>query len=71
MNIEEVLKNNESMILGLPEVTGVGLGEKNGKMVIIVFVRESAVESAKKAGQIPKSLGGFETDIRPEVRVGL
>jgi len=71
MNIEAALKKHEAMLIRLPNVTGVGIGEKNGKEVIIVFVKEKVPESLlKKSAVIPKHLEGFETDVRLEIKVG-
>jgi len=55
----------------LPNVTGVGLGEKRGKEVIIVFVKQKVPESQlERSAVIPKELEGFETDVQLEIRVG-
>ncbi len=65
-SIETVLKRHTAELLRLRNVTGVGIGEKNGKEVILVFVqtRASGLHS-----QIPKSVEGFEIDVRPQIRV--
>ncbi|MEI6651277.1 MAG: hypothetical protein WCL42_01735 [Chlorobiaceae bacterium] len=71
MNIDDVLKKNETMLRDLPNVTGVGIGEKNGKEVIIVFVTHKVPESELDSSDIvPKYLEGQKTDIRPEIKVG-
>ena len=48
----------------LPNVAGVGIGEKAGERVIKVFVQSKVPESALKPGEIvPKTLDGYETDV--------
>lgn len=71
MTIEEVTKKHEKHLLGLPNVTGIGIGEKDGHPVVLVFVRKKLPESALAAGDIvPKTLEGYETDVQPEIRIG-
>ncbi len=71
MNIEAALKKHEAALMRLPNVTGVGLSEKNGKEVIIVFVKKKVSESALKPSEIiPKTLETYETDVKEEIRVG-
>ena len=71
MEIEEILKKHENELMNLPNVISVGLGEKNGKEVIIVFVKEKIPElRLDKSAVIPKMIEGFETDVRKEIRVG-
>lgn len=48
----------------LPNVTGVGLGEKAGRSAIIVLVTRKVPESSLRPEDIvPKALGGYETDV--------
>jgi len=48
----------------LPNVTGVGIGEKAGKPVIKVFVTHKVPESALQPQEVvPKALEGWETDV--------
>jgi hypothetical protein len=71
MNIEIALKKHEAALMGLPNVTGVGLGEADGKEVIVVFVKQKVPESQLgESAVVPKRLDGFETDVRSEIRVG-
>lgn len=71
MNIEGALKKHEAMLMRLPHVTGVGIGEKNGKEVIIVFVKKKVPESQlEKSAVIPKHLEGFKIDVRLEIKIG-
>lgn len=70
MDIESVLKKYEGMLMGKPNVTSVGIGEKSGKEVIIVFVRKKVPESALQPNEIiPKELEGYLTDVQTEIKV--
>jgi hypothetical protein len=52
-------------------VTGVGIGEKNGEQVIIVFVTQKVKKSALRPQDvIPKTLEGWETDVKTKISVG-
>jgi hypothetical protein len=71
VTIEEVMKKYEEQLMKLPNVTSVGLGEKGGTEVIIVFVRQKVHESELQSQDIiPKILEGYKTDVRIEIRVG-
>ena len=71
MSIESVMRKYEEQLMRLTNVTGVGIGEKKGKEVIIVFVRKKVSESALQPSEIiPKTLEGYEIDIEEEIRVG-
>ena len=64
MAIEDVKARHEARLLALPNVVGVGIGERGGKQVINVFVTHSVPESALAADErVPKSLDGFEVDV--------
>lgn len=64
MSIEAVKLNHEEQLMRLPNVTGVGIGEKAGKVVIKVFVTHKAPESALRPQDVvPKTLEGYETDV--------
>ncbi len=71
MSIESVMRKYEEQLMRLPNVTGVGIGEKKGKEVIIIFVKEKVSESALQPSEIiPKTLEGYKTDVEEEIRVG-
>ncbi len=71
MTIEAVMRKYEEQLMRLPNVAGVGIGEKSGKEVIIVFVTHKVKESALRPQEVvPKSLQGFETDVEVEIKVG-
>jgi len=62
--IESVKDKNEDDLLNLPNVCGVGIGEKGGKKVIKVFLEKKVDKSKLKPDQIiPKKIEGFEIDI--------
>lgn len=64
LSIEHVRMKYETQLMGLPNVTGVGIGEKAGKAVIKVFVVRKVAADALRAGEIiPKRLEGYETDV--------
>jgi xanthosine utilization system XapX-like protein len=64
MSIQSVRKKYEERLLCLPNVTGIGIGEKAGKKVIKVFVTRKVPESALQLHEIiPKMLGAYETEV--------
>ena len=64
MSIATVKEQNEESLMLLPNVTGVGIGEKAGKTVIKVFVTHKVPESTLRPQEIvPKLLEGYETDV--------
>ena len=64
MSIEAVKEKNEERMMRLPNVTGIGIGEKAGKVVIKVLVTHKVPESALRRQEIvPKTLEGYETDV--------
>ncbi len=64
MGIEEVQRKYEAHLMQLPNVNGVGIGQKAGKEVIKVFVTRKVPESALRADEvIPKTLNGYPTDV--------
>ena len=64
MSINAVKMKYEGQLLDLPNVTGVGIGEKEGKEVIKVFVKQKVPQAALRPEEIvPKLLEGFEVDV--------
>jgi len=64
MSIETVKEKNEDQLLLLPNVIGVGIGEKSGKQAIKVFVTHKVPLSELKPHEvIPKILQNYHTDI--------
>jgi hypothetical protein len=64
ISIAEAKSRHEAELLALPNVTGVGIGERAGKPVIKVFVTEKVPESQLAPGErVPTSLDGHEVDV--------
>jgi hypothetical protein len=62
--IAEAKARHEADLLSLPNVTGVGIGERAGKPVIKVFVTEKVPASELAPGErVPTSLEGYEVDV--------
>ena len=60
----EVVRKYEEQLMRLPNVVGVGIGEKGGRNVIKVFVTRKMPESALQPQEIvPKWLEKYETDV--------
>jgi len=63
-SIAEAKDRHEDGLLSLPNVTAVGIGERDGKPVIKVFVTEKVPESMlTSAERLPPSLEGYEVDV--------
>lgn len=64
MSIEAVIEKYEEQLMQLPNVRGVGKGEKAGKEVIKVLVTHKVSEAQLKPDEVvPKTLEGYETDV--------
>ena len=64
IDIETIRQKYEDQIMELPNVQGVGIGEKAGTKVIKVFVAQKFPESELQPQEIvPKSLEEYETDV--------
>ena len=65
MTIEAAKMKYEEQLMSLANVTGVGIGEKEGKAVITVFVTQKVPASALQPQEvIPKRLEEYETDVQ-------
>jgi hypothetical protein len=60
MQIEEVLHNHTSQLMAIPGVTGVGIGEKAGKPVLLIMVKALTQELKK---QLPSQLAGIPIQV--------
>jgi hypothetical protein len=66
MSINASKDKHEEQLMRLPNVTGIGIGEKAGKAVIKVFVTHKVPESDLRPREIvPRSIDGYETDRHP------
>jgi hypothetical protein len=64
ISIEEARSRHEAELLSLPNVTGVGIGERAGKPVIKVFVTRKVPESQLAPDErVPRTLEGHEVDV--------
>jgi len=64
MDITTAMRRHEEQILRLENVTGIGIGEKNGRPVIKIFVSRKLPEGELAQGQVvPKVLDGYPTDV--------
>ncbi len=71
MNIEDAIRKHQESLSRLPNVVGVGVGERNGREVILVFVRQKVPESRLSPEErIPRRLEGHPTDVEVELKVG-
>ena len=62
--IAEAKARHEADLLALSNVTGVGIGERDGKPVIKVFVTEKLPETELAPEErVPESLDGYEVDV--------
>jgi len=60
MKIEDVLDKHQDRLMAVPGVTGVGIGERAGRPVLVVMVKALTPESRAK---IPSRLEGFEVEV--------
>jgi hypothetical protein len=68
--IADAIRRHEEALLALPNVAGVGIGERAGKPVIKVLVTEKVPESTLGRDQlVPESLEGYEVDVEEIGRV--
>jgi len=64
MDIMAEKQRHEERLMDLPNVVGVGVGERAGKEVIKVFVTHKVPASALAPHEIvPRRLGEWETDV--------
>lgn len=64
MGIEAVLKKHEDELMTLPNVVGVGIGERDGVAVIRVMVsKKLSTDRLRPEQRIPKILDGIPTDV--------
>lgn len=64
MDINDVLRRHEDRLMRLPNVVGVGIGEKDGKPTIRVLVsRKIPAGALGPDQQVPPIIEGIETDV--------
>ena len=59
MTIEEALSAHEDSLMAMPGVQSVGIGERQGKPVIQVFVDAKTPDKAQFVSQIPTEIEGY------------
>jgi hypothetical protein len=63
-DLEAVLQRHEDRLMSLPNVRGVGIGERDGEAVIKVFVDKKVPEARLSANAlVPKSIEGCPVDV--------
>lgn len=63
-SIQEVIRIHQDELMSLPNVVGVGRGERDGETVIKVLVRQKvAAERLEPGDIIPTELAGFPCDV--------
>ncbi len=64
MDIKEVRKRHADELMVLPNVTGVGVGERDGIQVIKVFVvRKLPLEALSASERVPREVEGVPCDV--------
>jgi hypothetical protein len=67
MDQEAAIREGGAGIVSKPNVTGVGLGKRNGKPVIKVFVTRKLSKSELRASDlVPKKVAGYPTDVEED-----
>lgn len=71
MAIEDVLRRNEAALMRLPHVVSVGLGERSGEGVILIFLdRDPATLTREAVARYPTALEGHPVELQRAVNVG-
>jgi hypothetical protein len=55
MNIEQVFDRHHDQLMAVPGVTGLGVGDKDGKPAIIILVRQLTLDLKAR---LPRALEG-------------
>ena len=64
MDIKEVKKRHAGELMALPNVTAVGVGEREGTPVIKVFVvRKLPLETLAEVERVPREVEGVPCDV--------
>ncbi len=66
MNIENAVRKHTAALLQLPNVVGVGIGEKCDRAIIKVLVTRKLPQAELQPHDlIPTRIEGYETDVEP------
>ena len=64
MDPEAAVRQASQKLMSKPNVTGVGIGERNGEPLIKVFVTRKLPKSELRASEIvPEKVAGYPTDV--------
>jgi hypothetical protein len=64
MKLEAAVRQAEETLMSKANVTGIGIGERDGKSVIKVFVTRKLPKSQLRAQDIvPAKVAGYPTDV--------
>jgi hypothetical protein len=64
MDLERAVKQAEQKLMSKPNVNGVGIGERDGKPVIKVFVTRKVPKSELRDNEIiPSEIAGHQIDV--------
>ena len=64
MDVKEVKQRYADELMALPNVTGVGIGEKDGAQVVKVFVvRKVPLSTLSERERVPDTLEGIPCDV--------
>ncbi len=64
MKMEAAIRQAEQKLMSKANVNGVGIGERNGKPVLQVFVTRKVPKSDLRAEDIvPETVAGYPTDV--------
>ena len=64
MDVKDIKKRYADELMTLPNVTGVGVGERDGAQVIKVFVvRKLPLEALSASERVPRELEGVRCDV--------
>lgn len=70
--IEDVFHRHERELLGLANVTGVGIGDADGRPVILVFVRQKVPKVLLRPQDVvPSELEGYQVQVRQQLTIGV
>jgi len=64
MSINSVIKKYEDRLMSLPNVTGIGIGKRAGREILIVFVTKKVPKiELDPSDMVPESLEGYEIQV--------
>lgn len=64
MTIDDVLRQHEDALLSLPDVQGVGIGERDGVKVIRLLTIREIPEASREPAGIPLEIDGYKVELQ-------